>query len=130
MKTEVKTRIKIWSALMIIFALGCATGVALDGLYRDGVSAYNQNSNAYMEKLQYELSLAEDQSKQVQVIIDQARNEYQQLRDVIKPQCEAVRQKARGQIHSLLSPEQQQKYDRIVEQNDAERKMRQGQGYK
>lgn len=123
MTPGVKVKIRIWSALVAIFILGCVTGVALSGLYRDRVNASNPSSILYIENLRRELNLTEEQTKQVQMIVDQTGNEYRRFRAELKPRYETTRQNARNQIRTLLNPEQQQEYNRLLEQNDAERKL-------
>jgi Spy/CpxP family protein refolding chaperone len=57
----------------------------------------------------------------VQAIIDETRNEYRALRTELRPRFEEPRQKARARIRALLTPEQQQKFDGMIAQQDAQR---------
>ena len=50
-----------------------------------------------------------------------ARNEYRALRTELRPRFEEPRQKARARIRALLTPEQQQKFDGMIAQQDAQR---------
>ena len=68
-----------------------------------------------------DLSLTEDQTKSVGTILDETRNEYRSLRAELRPRFEEPRQKARTKIRALLTPEQQQKFDAMVAQQDAQR---------
>ena len=68
-----------------------------------------------------ELNLTDDQTKAVQAVIDETRNEYRALRTELRPRFEEPRQKARARIRALLTPEQQQKFDSMVARQDAQR---------
>jgi Spy/CpxP family protein refolding chaperone len=74
-----------------------------------------------VEKMRRDLSLTEDQTKSVNAILDETRNEYRSLRAELRPRFEEPRQKARTRIRALLTPEQQQKFDAMVAQQDAQR---------
>jgi hypothetical protein len=74
-----------------------------------------------MEKMRRDLSLTDDQVKSVSAILDETKNEYKALRTEMKPRFDEPRQKARAKIRALLSAEQQQKFDAMVAQVDAQR---------
>ena len=118
------TTLKIWLVLVIVFVLGCVTGVALTGLYRSRASgdrpeARERAMNERFEKMRSELSLTDQQTTAVRTILDETRNEYRALRTELRPRFDEPRQKARARIRALLTPEQQQKFDAMVAQQDA-----------
>ena len=120
-----RTRLKIWLVLGVVFVLGCVTGVALTGLYRSRASgdrpeAHERAMNERFEKMRSELGLTDQQTTAVRSILDETRNEYRALRTELKPRFEEPRQKARSRIRALLTPEQQQKFDAMVAQQDAQ----------
>jgi Spy/CpxP family protein refolding chaperone len=116
------TRLKVWLVLLVVFVLGSITGAALTGLYRArSGSRPERNPHERFEKIRSELKLTDEQTKAVSAILDDARNEYRALRGELRPRFEEPRQKARTKIRALLSPEQQQKFDAIVAQQDAQR---------
>ena len=114
-----QTRLKVWLVLVVVFVLGSVTGSALTGFYRSRAGA--DHSRNRFEKMQHDLSLTEDQTKSVSTILDETRNEYKSLRAELRPRFEEPRQKARTRIRALLTPEQQQKFDAMVVQQDAQR---------
>ena len=119
-----RTRLKIWLVLAVVFVLGCVTGVALTGLYRSRASgdrpeARERAMNERFEKMRSELSLTDQQTTAVRTILDETRNEYRALRTELRPRFDEPRQKARARIRALLTPEQQQKFDAMVAQQDA-----------
>lgn len=117
------TRLKVWLVLVVVFVLGSITGAALTGLYRSraGNSRPDRNGHSRFEKMRTELNLTEEQTKAVSAILDETRNEYRTLRSELRPKFEEPRQKARTKIRALLNQEQQQKFDAIVAQQDAQR---------
>jgi len=117
------TRLKVWLVLVVVFILGSITGAALTGLYRlrAGSDRSARNPQQRFEKMRSELSLTDEQTKAVSAILDEARNEYRALRGELRPRFEEPRLKARTKIRALLTSEQQQKFDAIVAQQDAQR---------
>jgi Spy/CpxP family protein refolding chaperone len=109
--------------LIVVFVLGSVTGAALTGLYRSRASGDRDRSEARMherfEKMRSELSLTDQQTAAVRAILDETRNDYRTLRTELRPRFEEPRQKARVRIRALLNPEQQQKFDAMVAQQDA-----------
>ncbi len=126
MTLQGRTRLKIWLVLVAVFVLGSVTGAALTGLYRsraagDRPDAREKAMHERFDKMRTELNLTDDQTKAVRAIIDETRNEYRALRTELRPRFEEPRQKARARIRALLTPEQQQKFDVMIAQQDAQR---------
>jgi Spy/CpxP family protein refolding chaperone len=117
------TKLKVWLVLVVVFLLGSITGAAITGLYRlrAGSDRPERTAHERFEKMSRDLSLTEDQRKQVSAILDETRNEYKTLRAEVRPRFEEPRQKARARIRALLNAEQQQKFDARVAEQDAER---------
>ena len=125
-----RTKLKIWLVLVVVFVLGCATGVALTGLYRSRASGDKSEARDHMiqerfERMRRELSLTDQQATAVRTILDETRNEYRALRTELRPRFEEPRLKARSRIRALLNPEQQQKFDALIAQQDAQRDQEQ-----
>lgn len=122
------TTLKIWLVLLVVFVLGSVTGAALTGLYRSragagsgGAEARERAMHERFEKMRSELKLTDQQTTSVRTILDETRNEYRALRTELRPRFEEPRTKARARIRALLTPEQQQKFDAMVAQQDAQR---------
>ena len=119
-----RTTLKIWLVLVAVFILGSITGAALTGLYRSRASGDRPETreramNERFEKMRRELNLTDQQTTAVRTILDETRNEYRTLRAELRPRFDEPRQKARIRIRALLTPEQQQKFDAMVAQQDA-----------
>jgi Spy/CpxP family protein refolding chaperone len=119
------TTLKVWLVLVVVFVLGTFTGAftvgAVTGFYHSMARGDRNAPHDRFEKMRRDLSLTEDQTKSVSTIIDETRNEYRSLRAELRPRFEEPRQKARTRIRALLTPEQQQKFDAMVAQQDAQR---------
>jgi Spy/CpxP family protein refolding chaperone len=130
MTLQGRTKLKMWLVLVAVFVLGSVTGAALTGLlYRSRASNDRTGGEKAMherfEKMRTELKLTDDQTKAVRAIIDETRNEYRTLRTELRPKFEEPRLKARARIRALLTPEQQQKFDAMIAQQDAQREEQQ-----
>jgi Spy/CpxP family protein refolding chaperone len=115
------TTLKVWLVLVVVFLLGSFTGGAVTGFYHAMARSDRNAPHDRFEKMRRDLSLTEDQTKSVSTILDETRNEYRSLRAELRPRFEEPRQKARTRIRALLTPEQQQKFDAMVVQQDAQR---------
>ena len=125
-------RLKIWLVLVAVFAFGCVTGAALDGLYRSRAGGRaergedeRRKSEAHFERMRRELNLTDDQTTRVRSVLDETREEYRRLRAEVRPRFEEPRLKARARIRELLSSEQQQKFDALAAERDAQRREEQ-----
>ena len=119
-----RTKLKIWLVLIAVFVLGSVTGAALTGLYSSRARGTRHDRERSVterfEKMRQELNLTEQQATSVRSILDETRNEYRALRQELRPRFEEPRLKARTKIRALLNAEQQQKFDVMVAQQDAE----------
>jgi Spy/CpxP family protein refolding chaperone len=115
-------RAKVLAAVLAVFALGCVTGAALDSAYRLRAAAPRrglQQHGDFFESLQRNLDLDARQAEQVRAVIDETREGYRQLRTEVRPRYDALRRDGRARIRALLTPEQQQKFDRMIAERDA-----------
>jgi hypothetical protein len=108
--------------LAIVFVAGGLFGFMAHGLYRQQTAQAEirppdpkQFRERYLDKLERELSLGPDQKTQVAAILDQTGTRFRELRDRMDPEFAAIRQQQRQQIRELLSPEQQGKYQKMLE---------------
>lgn len=127
MNDQNKMWLKVWSIAAVIFALGCVTGAAVDGLYRtrtkppevsQTAAVSMRDTEAYFATLQRELALDEEQSSAMHAILDKTREEYKAVCADVRPRYDVVRERARTQMRGLLSAEQQPRFDSIVTAED------------
>lgn len=122
------TRAKIWIVFVVVFALGCATGAALDGVYRSRAAAgghteedRKREAEAHFNKMRDDLKLSDEQAAKIRGVLEDARNDYKQLRSDLRPRFDEPRLKARARIRELLNDDQRRKFDEITAQMDARR---------
>ncbi|MEK6324468.1 MAG: hypothetical protein AABN33_22740 [Acidobacteriota bacterium] len=127
MNSQRQARVKIWSAFLVVFALGGVTGASLDGIYRsrNNTTQGNQvaavsirDTDAYFETLKRELELNDEQASSMRAILDRTRDDYKAVCADVRPRYDVVRERARGQMRALLAADQQQRFDTIVTQED------------
>jgi Spy/CpxP family protein refolding chaperone len=126
MNPQGRTTLKVWLVLVIVFLLGAVTGGAFIGGaitgFNRALSRPDRNTpRDRTEKMRRDLSLTDEQMKSVSAILDDTKNEYKALRQELKPRFDEPRQKARNKIRALLTPEQQQKFDAMIAEKDAQR---------
>ena len=119
--------------LLVVFVLGIALGAV--GTYLAGGRAWgakleghgSQDRRARMlAQLTEALALAPDQQKQVDAILAEMQAKYAAIHEQISPQTAQLRQQGRERIRSLLTPEQQPKFDEFFRRWDEERKKKNG----
>ncbi|HVF42485.1 MAG TPA: hypothetical protein VM936_05725 [Pyrinomonadaceae bacterium] len=120
-------RAKVIAAALAVFVLGCVTGAALDSAYRLRAAGRprtphgQQGRDDFFKSLQKNLDLDARQTEQIRGVIDETRAGYRQLQTEVSPRYDALRRDGRARIRALLTPEQQQKFDRMTAERDARR---------
>ncbi len=84
------------------------------------ISGYPKHTEV-IKQLTLQVGLTPDQEKQVTVVIDDVRARMHELSQQQKPQADAIRAEGRQRIRALLTPEQQPKYEKFLQQLDADR---------
>jgi hypothetical protein len=115
--------LKVWTLLLVVFALGAIVGASIDAVFRSreapGQSMPSmRDSRAYFEVLRRELALGDHQTSEINAILDESREEYRAVCAEVRPRYDALREKVRGRIRSVLSPEQQERFNSMVLQED------------
>jgi Spy/CpxP family protein refolding chaperone len=75
-----------------------------------------------VEQLTQELSLTSAQRQQLDSILTGMQGDFREIRKQIEPQIDAARQKGRGEIRAILTPEQKPKFEDFLRRIDEERK--------
>ncbi|MEW6733043.1 MAG: hypothetical protein AB1489_17080 [Acidobacteriota bacterium] len=129
-----KTWLKGILILLLVFVLGGATGAALMGSYQSrtqrSATPNDQLNNVapplrgasadteYLESLKRELNLNSEQISATMAIINDMRGEYTAVCAEVRPRYDLLRGRARQRMRTLLSVEQQQRFDAIVPTED------------
>jgi len=76
------------------------------------------------------LNMTDEQKAEMGRILDETSGKYTELRKSMKPQFDEIRDGARQRIRAMLNPEQQPKYDELVQERDAKRQQQKNEGKK
>jgi len=125
MRTDAKA--VVWG---LIFALGVTTGALGLRLYERsyGASAEGRGGRfdreRYVSLLTRDVQLTSDQRKELDRILDDTRGEFAEVRKTIAPQVTEIKERARGRIRAMLTPDQQPRFEAFLKAWDAEREQR------
>jgi hypothetical protein len=76
----------------------------------------------YLDEMESRLKLTAEQKERLVTILDQTRILYREVYEKHRPELEAIQQHQTSQIRAILSPEQQQEYEKIRAEREARRK--------
>ena len=112
-----------------VFLLGAALGGVLGYLFAHRpVSAANpplsepERRAKRVAEITKELSLTPQQAQQIDAILMQRHAETKAIHDQTDAQIDAVRQKGRAQVRTILTPDQLPKFEAMLKRVDEERK--------
>jgi Spy/CpxP family protein refolding chaperone len=135
MNPEARRKARLW--LAAVFVLGLAAGGVFGYSFaRRSYASTKANVPALSEperrakriaEMTKELGLTPEQANNIDAVLHSAHDEMKVLHDKSDSDADAIRQKARGQIRQILTPEQLPKYEAMLAHMDAERK-KQGAG--
>jgi Spy/CpxP family protein refolding chaperone len=135
MNSETRQKARLW--LGLVFILGAAIGGVFGYSFAHRSYAATQAPAATLSEperrakrvaeMTKEVGLTPEQSTQIDQIIHQAHDEMKTIHEKSDADCDVVRQRAREQVRSLLTPEQRPKFEAMI-QRDQERKKQQGGG--
>jgi Spy/CpxP family protein refolding chaperone len=142
MNPEARRKARLW--LLLIFLLGGAIGAVFGYSFRHRSYAASTTTKPPMSEAERrakrvaditkELGLNAEQSAKVDSIIHGAHEEMKTIRDKARDKADAevdvARQKARGQIREILTPEQKPKFDAMTQRMDEEKKKQMREGKK
>ena len=131
MMDKLRPRLKTWLVLVVVFVLGCITGVGIGGVYRSKTNASLRESRrhdreAMFEKMRNDLNLTEAQSTQMRQVLDETATEFRALKSELRPKYEELRMKTRGRMRALLGADQQKKFDALMAEIDTRRQKDDG----
>lgn len=113
-------------AVLLVFIFGAASGALVTHvIHQARFEAYTRGGHPPKEemiakRLTDKLDLNSQQQEQVRAIIHETQLAMQQIRRQSRPQIEAVLAEGQQRISVLLTPEQREKFEKII----AERKQR------
>jgi Spy/CpxP family protein refolding chaperone len=136
MNSETRQKARLW--LGLVFILGAAIGGVFGYSFAHRSYAATQAPAATLSEperrakrvaeMTKEVGLTPEQSTQIDQIIHQAHEEMKTIHEKSDADVDVVRQRAREQMRSLLTPDQGPKFEAMIQRMDQERKKQQGVG--
>jgi Spy/CpxP family protein refolding chaperone len=128
-----KARLEAAALFLMVFALGVTFGAVGNRIWNQRVSGEPSavtpklTRDQVMQDLTQKLQLTPEQQKQIGAEFDDTRAKRQALsaqldseREVIQQQREAILQQFRTNVRAILTPDQQAKFDELLEQRKRE----------
>jgi len=112
--------------VVLVFLLGILCGIlATHLMYKYRIDSIlsgraQTREEIIVNKLDRKLGLDKRQEEQIRTIVHDTHEEIKALRSHLRPQTEALIEKAQAKISIILTPEQRRKYEQMI----AERKER------
>jgi uncharacterized iron-regulated membrane protein len=136
MNPDTRQKAGLW--LAVVFALGLAIGAVFGYNFAHKSFAASrlpaatslsepERRAARVAELTRELQLTPEQSQKVDTVLHQAHDEVRTIREKSDADMDAVKQKARSEMRTFLTPEQLPKYEAFVKKVDEEHKKQQAQ---
>ena len=140
MNSETRQKARLW--LGLVFILGAAIGGVFGYSFAHRSYAATQTPAATLSEperrakrvaeMTKEVGLTPEQSTQIDQIIHQAHDEMKTIHEKsdadLAANLDLVRQRAREQMRSLLTPDQRPKFEAMILRWNQERKKQQGVG--
>lgn len=110
--------------LVAAFLLGGVAGGAgvAAGLGRERGGGHGRDPERYQRMLNHELGLTTNQQDSVKSILARHRQAMDSVWQDVQPRVETLRTIIRSEIARQLTPEQQEKFDKMNQRIDAERR--------
>jgi len=117
--------------LLATFALGGISGSIAYYLYHVRPTAAQSQRNSRgggphnpVDELAAGLQLNMEQKQKLSVIIEQSGEKYRKLSRDFRPQYESIRLETRQAIREILTPEQRDRFENIIRQEQERRRPR------
>lgn len=125
-----KTRTEAAVLVFVVFLLGLLVGGLGSHLWGERVWGHQgatartrpASRDQIVNDLTHQLELTPDQQKQIGSIIDAERSQVHALYAPVDVQHEQLRQQGRARIRAVLTPDQQTKFDALMQRIDEQRK--------
>ncbi len=107
-----------------IFVAGAATGSVAMHQYEAHQADRARGPDAYLERLNRELTLDTAQYAKVKAVLDRYSPRMDALWAETRPRFETMRTELRGDIRALLTDAQRTRYEEMIRRHDADRNAR------
>ena len=125
METKAKTKWQIRLAVLIIFIIGFVAGALSLDFYRSrNVMSSSRDMRGRFDRVFEKLNLTPDQKDQVRAIFDDARAQLNEIRKQSEPKSREVRKQTDDRLQAVLTPEQWQQFQQMMEEMRSKRPHR------
>lgn len=113
--------------VLMVFVLGCALGALTMHLVQETDLVHARRTTGspgpkhFQGQLTRDLGLNPEQQAQLEAILEETRQRYDALYNPLRPQLIAIREEGRDRIRGILTTEQLQQFDIIVQKIDESR---------
>ncbi|MBX3278771.1 MAG: hypothetical protein KF868_12280 [Acidobacteria bacterium] len=119
---------KAYIIIFSTFLLGAITGLAAGSFIWKQSAQPAAGYQGMVEELSSELHLSADQRLQVEKILNESKQQFQDIRKQVHPKFVEIRVQYREKISSILSPEQREAFETWKQKQDARRDTRRPDG--
>lgn len=130
-----RSKLKVLGAFAAVFLLGGVSGGAIMRVVEarrtiDMFDAASQGSKhgVFLWSLERKLDLSPQQRRELEEIMAQYDRDVAAAMVPVDPRTKELRKKMRAELRAKLTPEQQPRYDELMETWDAARRRAKGQG--
>lgn len=111
---------KSWKSIVGITAV-FLLGILAGGLLTAGIirHRFRHRGDVIVRQLSWRLRLDESQRDQLRLIVADAEQQIRVLRQQIQPQVDTVLTQAEAKVRLILTPDQVEKFDKIVAERQA-----------
>ncbi|HEV1287371.1 MAG TPA: hypothetical protein VNU44_18770 [Bryobacteraceae bacterium] len=123
------SRLTIALYVGLIFASGVVLGVFGHSLY--AVTTVVSKTNPKPEELrkkrlaemQTRMKLSDEQVAKINSIYDETRAKFHEVRERYRPEMDVLERAQRDKVRSILSPEQQAEYEKMLKEREQQQKQ-------
>lgn len=117
-----QSKLAALALLLVVFVIGGTAGwVINEGAERDR-RGRRRGPDAMVERLGRELDLSAAQRDSVRAIFVRHHPETEALWAEVRPRFDSIKTRVRGEIAAQLTPEQQARYQRLLEEMEHQRR--------
>jgi Spy/CpxP family protein refolding chaperone len=123
----------MWATLSLALVLGMSLGILLDRFVLDRNDSRTQRrhtdgSDRFLTKLERELDLSSEQKAQLEKVLSANRQKARDFWKQTRGSYAELREEFRQEIRTVLTPEQQKRFDEMMAEEDARRRERRNEG--
>lgn len=126
-----RSRVPVVVSMIVGFIVGAGGGLlaARIGNYGgEGAPRPRLTKGATLDKLTQQLHLSPSQQDSLDAILDEGGRRMKELSRVVRPQFQEIKKQTRDRIRGILTPEQREAFEKIVEEEDRKREAQRKSG--